>query len=113
MNNLDKYSKELPKEYDIFKNDNDNWNSFSDLNENENYNENDDETFRDNNAWKKDLEYKNMVILKYVMIFIILLLATKILWSIVSGTFSFRSIFNSFLVILLGYALIKFHLINI
>ena len=113
MNNLDKYSKELPKEYDIFKNDNDNWNSFSDLNENENYNENDDDAFRDNNAWKKDLEDKNMVILKYVMIFIILLLATKILWSIVSGTFSFRSIFNSFLVILLGYVLIKFHLINI
>ena len=113
MNNLDKYSKELPKEYDIFKNDNDNWNSFSDLNENENYNENDDEVFRDNNAWKKELEDKNMVILKYVMIFIILLLVTKILWSLVTGTFSFRSIFNSFLVILLSYVLFKFHLINI
>ena len=112
MNNLDKFSKELPKEYDIFFNDNnnnENWNSFSDLSENERNYENENDV----NNWKKDLEDKNMIILKYFMIFIIGLLVTKILWSIVNGTFSFRSLFNSFLVILLGYVLIKFRLLNV
>ena len=108
LNNLNKYSKILPKEYDIFNAENEeNWNSFSDLSDHEN------ETYRDNYAWKKDLEDKNLIILKYVIFFIIFLLVSKILWSIVSGTFSFRSLFNSFLVILLGYILIKFGLLHI
>ena len=108
LNNLNKYSKILPKEYDIFNAENEeNWNSFSDLSDHEN------ETYRDNYAWKKDLEDKNLIILKYVIFFIIFLLVSKILWSIVSGMFSFRSLFNSFLVILLGYILIKFGLLHI
>jgi len=108
LNNLNKYSKVLPKEYDIFNVDNEeNWNSFSDLSDHEN------KTYRDNNAWKKDLEDKNFIILKYVIFFIMFLLISKILWSIVNGMFSFRSLFNSFLVILLGYILIKFGLLHI
>ena len=107
MNNLYKYSKELPKEYDIFNVDNEeNWDSFSDAS---------DEIGQINNKeqnllldWKKDLEDRNFVILFYVGLCIVLLLLSKILWSIWNGTFSFGSLFNTFIVFLLGYILIKF-----
>ena len=107
MNNLNKYSKELPKEYNIFNTeDEENWDSFSD---------NSDKIGKINNReenllldWKKDLEERNIAILFYVGLFIVFLLLSKIIWSIGSGTFSFGSLFNTFIVFLLGYILIKF-----
>jgi hypothetical protein len=111
MNNLDKYSKELPEEYNIFNGDNeDNWNSFSDLSE-----EGENKTNRIlkedimREDWKKNLEDRNTTILKYGGIFIVALLAIKILRSLTSGSFSSGTLVNIILVALLGYVLIKNH----
>ena len=133
MNNLNKYSKELPKnlskEYidKFYRSDEDKGQKKSEaenksqrVNENKknildnkinNMENNDDGDYK--NDWKKELEEKNMIILKYVVIFIIFILVMKIFWSFFSGNISFRSIFNSFLVLLLGYVLIKFNLLKI
>ena len=103
LNNLNKYSKETPEEY----NGDDNWNSFSDISDkDETKYKNKEENFFD--EFKRDMEDRNFILLKYVGIFIIFLLLCNILWTFRSGAVSFRTIFNSLLVILLGYALIKF-----
>jgi hypothetical protein len=111
LNNLNKYSKELPEEYNIFNAENeDNWNSFSDLSENGEYKSNrvnkEDIMGED---WKKNLEDRNITILKYGGIFIVALFTIKILRAITSGTFSFGTLFHIILVSFLGYALIKNH----
>ena len=115
LDNLDKYSKELPKNYDTFYGDNENdenWNSFSEDEKNQNnyqyqnqYGYEQDNYFDD---FRRNLDDRNLILLKYVAYFIIFLLLSKIFWSIGNGTFSFRSLFNSFIVVLLGYILIKF-----
>ena len=103
LNNLNKYSKETPEEY----NGDDNWNSFSDISDKgETKYKNKEDNFFD--EFKRDMEDRNFILLKYVGIFIIFLLLCNILWAFISGTISFRTIFNSLIVILLGYALIKF-----
>ena len=111
MNNLNKYSKELPEEYNIFNADNeDNWNSFSDLSENgenKTYKANEEDIMRED--WKKNLEDRNVTILKYGGIFIVALFAIKILRSLASGSFSFGTFVHIILVALLGYVLIKNH----
>jgi hypothetical protein len=111
MNNLDKYSKELPEEYNIFNGDNeDNWNSFSDLSEDGENKTNrilKEDIMRED--WKKNLEDRNTTILKYGGIFIVALLAIKILRSLTSGSFSSGTLVNIILVALLGYVLIKNH----
>ena len=108
LNNLNKYSNEVPKEYDILYGDkDDNWDSFSDLdNKEENTYKKDEDNFFD--EFKENLDDRNFILLKYVAIFIIFLLVSKILWAIGNGTISFGTIFNSLIVFLLGYLLIKF-----
>ena len=112
MDNLDKYSKILPKEYDNFYGDNEsdeNWNSFSVDEKDENqyqYGGYDQEDYFD--EFRKNLEDRNLILLKYVAYFVIFLLLSKIFWSIGKGTFSLGSLFNSLIVVLLGYILIKF-----
>ena len=103
LNNLNKYSKETPEEY----NGDDNWNSFSDTSDKgeTEYKNNPDNIFDD---FKRDMEDRNFMLLKYVGLFIIFLLICNILWAFRNGTVSFGTIFNSFIVFLLGYALIKF-----
>lgn len=108
LNNLNKYSKELPEEYNIFNADNeDNWNSFSDLSENGESKAYKEDIMRED--WKKDLEDRNVTILKYGGIFIVALFSIKILRTLTSGTFSFSTLFHIILVALLGYVLIKNH----
>ena len=118
LNNLNKYSKQLPPEYDIFNAGNEeNWNSFSDNNDNKNdiYSQNQnvydygaDNYYGYYRFSKRDIEDRNMILLKYIAYFIIFLLVCQILWALTYGRFSFRTLFNSFIVILLGYLLIKF-----
>ena len=108
LNNINKYSKEVPKDYDIFYGDDvDNWNSFSDSDDKEKKkNVKNEDNFFD--EFKIDIEDRNFMLLKYVGIFIIFLLVCKIFWAFGSGNVSFGTLFNSIIVILLGYALIKF-----
>ena len=111
LDNLDNYSKVLPKEYDTFYGDDndENWNSFSEDEKNENqyqYGGYDQEDYFD--EFRKNLEDRNLILLKYVAYFVIFLLLSKIFWSIGKGTFSLGSLFNSLIVVLLGYILIKF-----
>ena len=109
-NNLNKYSKELPKEYnDIFNDDNEeNWNSFSDLSENlDNENYNKEDIMRED--WKKNLEDRNVMILKYGGILFFALLINRIFRTISNRMFSFETLFNIILLILLGYLLFKKH----
>ena len=103
LNNLNKYSNEVPKEYDILYGDkDDNWDSFSDLdNKEENTYKKDEDNFFD--EFKENLDDRNFILLKYVAIFIILLLVSKILWAIGNGTISFGTIFNSLIVFLLQH----------
>ena len=110
LNNLNKYSKVLPPEYDIFNADNDeNWNSFSDNNDIYNQNQNIYDYGEENyyGYSKRDMEDRNMVLLKYIAYFVIFLLVCQILWAMTYGRFSFRTLFNSFIVIILGYLLIN------
>ena len=109
LNNLNKYSKIVPKEYEIFFADNDeNWNSFSDNNDILNENIYDYRPQYNYGYLKRDIEDRNIVLLKYVAYFIIFLLVCQILWAMIYGPFTFRTLFNSFIVILIGYLLIKF-----
>ena len=108
MNNLNKYSKELPEEYNIFNADNeDNWNSFSDSENGENRTNMSNKENIMKEDWKKNLEDRNITILKYGGIFIVALFIIKILRSLTSGTFSFGTLVHIILVALLGYFLVK------
>ena len=106
--NLNKFSKELPKDYDIYKVEyGEKW---SDLSEEDEYSNNNEESDEDNyNYYKRNMDERNSIIIKYVITFCILILFSKIYFSIGNGSFSFGTLFNIFLIILLGYFHIKFY----